>query len=70
MLKTNLYSKWINLINFYLQKKEKTWLVPVDLYAWEINSTEIDIAKIENNLLNWTIPKQNVNSIYMMETII
>ena len=35
-----------------------------DIYASEINSTDLDIARIENNLFNWTIPKQNINNIY------
>ena len=29
-----------------------------------INFTEIEIAKIENDLFNWTIPKININKIY------
>ena len=30
----------------------------------DINSTEIEIARIENNLFNWTIPKLNISKIY------
>ena len=29
-----------------------------------INNDEMSIAKIENHLLNWNIPKQNIKNIY------
>ena len=30
----------------------------------EVNSTEINIAQVENQLQNWSIPKQEIKTIY------
>ena len=34
----------------------------------EVNSTEINIAQVENQLQNWSIPKQEIKTIYKIGT--
>ena len=35
-----------------------------DLDTEEVNSTEVNIAQVENQLHNWSIPKQEIKTIY------
>ena len=39
-----------------------------DLDTEEVNSTEVNIAQVENQLHNWSIPKQEIKTIYKIGT--
>lgn len=40
----------------------------IDMNSLHMNSVELNISQIENNLLDWSIPKQNINAIYKIGT--
>ena len=55
----------MNKFNRILSSKERNDMASSSQnLRTDINSTEIEIARIENNLFNWTIPKLNISKIY------
>jgi len=60
----NQLSKFLNKRNHSSNEHERD----EDMDSFQMNSVELNISQIENNLLDWNIPKQNINTIYKIGT--